>query len=97
VKQVVSLYRRAFPDVHFTVDDMLATGDKVITRWTGQGSHLGALRGLPATGRKVRVSGISIDRLANGLIVETWMNWDTLGLMEQLGAARPPARRPVGR
>jgi steroid delta-isomerase-like uncharacterized protein len=97
VKQLARMYRRAFPDLRFTVDEMLATGDKVITRWTGQGTHRGPLRGLPATGRQVRVTGISIHRIAGGRIVETWVNWDTLGLMEQLGAAPVPARRSVGR
>jgi steroid delta-isomerase-like uncharacterized protein len=97
VKQLARMYRRAFPDLRFTIDEMLATGDKVITRWTGQGTHRGPLRGLPPTGRRVRVTGISIHRIAGGRIVETWLNWDTLGLMEQLGASPVPARRSVGR
>ncbi len=97
VKQLARMYRRAFPDLRFIIDEMLATGDRVITRWTGQGTHRGPLRGLPATGRPARVTGISIHRIAGGRIVETWLNWDTLGLMEQLGAAPVPARRSVGR
>jgi steroid delta-isomerase-like uncharacterized protein len=97
VKQLARMYRRAFPDLRFIIDEMLATGDKVITRWTGQGTHRGALRGLPPTGRQARVTGISIHRIAGGRIVETWLNWDTLGLMEQLGASPVPARRSVGR
>jgi steroid delta-isomerase-like uncharacterized protein len=97
VKQLARMYRRAFPDLRFIIDEMLATGDKVITRWTGQGTHRGALRGLPPTGRQARVTGISIHRVVGGRIVETWLNWDTLGLMEQLGASPVPARRSVGR
>lgn len=97
VKQLARMYRRAFPDLKFTIDEMLAAADKVITRWTGQGTHGGALRGLPPTGRQARVTGISIHRVAGGRIVETWMAWDALGLMEQLGAASVPARRTVGR
>ncbi|HTC23853.1 MAG TPA: ester cyclase, partial [Gemmatimonadales bacterium] len=79
------------------IDEMLASGDRVVTRWTGEGTHRGALRGLPASGRQARVTGISIHRIAGGRIVETWVNWDTLGMMEQLGAAQVPARRAVGR
>jgi steroid delta-isomerase-like uncharacterized protein len=97
VKQLAKMYRRAFPDLRFTIDEMLATGDKVVTRWTGEGTHRGPLRGLPATGRRVRVGGISIHRMAGGRIVETWVSWDTLGMMEQLGAFQVPARRSVGR
>ena len=97
VKQLAKMYRRAFPDLRFTIDEMLATGDRVVSRWTGEGTHRGPLRGLPATGRRVRVCGISIHRMAGGRIVETWVSWDTLGMMEQLGAAQVPARRSVGR
>jgi len=97
VKQIAKMYRRAFPDLRFTIEEMLATGDKVITRWTGEGTHRAPLRGLPASGRQVRITGISIYRIAGGRIVETWVNWDTLGMMEQLGAAQVPARRSVGR
>jgi steroid delta-isomerase-like uncharacterized protein len=97
VKQIAKMYRRAFPDLRFTIEEMLATGDKVITRWTGEGTHRAPLRGLPASGRQVRITGISIHRIAGGRIVETWVNWDTLGMMEQLGAAPVPARRSVGR
>jgi steroid delta-isomerase-like uncharacterized protein len=97
VKQIAKMYRRAFPDLRFTIEEMLATGDKVITRWTGEGTHRAPLRGLPASGRQVRITGISIHRIAGGRIVETWVNWDTLGMMEQLGAAQVPARRSVGR
>jgi len=97
VKQIAAMYRRAFPDLRFSIDEMLTAGDRVITRWTGQGTQRGALRGLPPSGRQVRVTGISIHRIAGGRIVETWVNWDTLGMMEQLGAAPVPARRVVGR
>jgi steroid delta-isomerase-like uncharacterized protein len=97
VKQLAKMYRRAFPDLRFAIDEMLAAGDRVITRWTGQGTHRGALRGLPPNGRQVRVTGISIHRIAGGRIVETWVNWDTLGMMEQLGAASVPQRRAIGR
>ncbi len=97
VKQLAKMYRRAFPDLRFAIDEMLAAGDRVVTRWTGVGTHRGALRGLPPSGRQARVTGISIHRIAGGRIVETWVNWDTLGMMEQLGAAQVPARRAVGR
>lgn len=97
VKQLAKMYRRAFPDLRFAIDEMLAAGDRVVTRWTGQGTHRGALRGLPPSGRQARVTGISIHRIVGGRIVETWVNWDTLGMMEQLGAASVPQRRAIGR
>jgi steroid delta-isomerase-like uncharacterized protein len=97
VKQLAKMYRRAFPDLRFAIEEMLTAGDRVITRWTGEGTHRGALRGLPASGRQARVTGISIHRIAGGRIVETWANWDTLGMMEQLGAAHVPQRRAIGR
>jgi steroid delta-isomerase-like uncharacterized protein len=97
VKQIAKMYRRAFPDLRFAIDEMLAAGDRVVTRWTGQGTHRGALRGLPPSGRQARVTGISIHRIVGGRIVETWVNWDTLGMMEQLGAASVPQRRAIGR
>ena len=64
---------------------MVAEGDKVVTRWTGRGTHSGPRMGIPPTGRKVEVTGMRMFRLAEGKIVETWVNWDMFGLMQQLG------------
>lgn len=83
-------FRRAFPDATFTVEDMVAEGDRVAVRLTMRGTHLGELNGLPPTGRRVTVTGISIERVANGRIVEGWNQNDALGLLQQLGALPPP-------
>ena len=84
-RQFVTMYIEAFPDVRFTVDDIIAEGDKVVTRWTATGSHKGDLPDIPATGTLVTVTGINIHRISDGKIVEEWGNWDALGLMQQLG------------
>ena len=89
-KQFVTAYRNAFPDVHFTIDDQIAEGDKVVTRWTAQGTHQGELAGLPATGKSSTVSGIVVDRLVNGKIAESWSIFDEFGMMQQLGVIPTP-------
>jgi steroid delta-isomerase-like uncharacterized protein len=85
-RQLVSLYRNAFPDAHITVEDQLAEGDEVATRWTGRGTHQGELRGVPPSGNRVEVTGISINRVSGGRIEETWSNYDALSMMQQIGA-----------
>jgi steroid delta-isomerase-like uncharacterized protein len=89
-KAQVEMYRRAFPDLHMTIDDAVAQDDRVVLRWTSRGTHRGELMGLAPTGTVATVTGISIDRFEDGKIAESWSNWDTLGLMRQLGAAPPP-------
>jgi steroid delta-isomerase-like uncharacterized protein len=89
-KQLVTVYRNAFPDVHFTIDDQIAEGDKVVTRWTGHGTHKGELLGIPATGKSSTVTGIAVDRLVNGKIVESWGIFDQFGMMQQLGVIPVP-------
>ena len=84
-RQFVTLYTDAFPDLHFTVEDIFAEGSKVVIRWTANGTHKGDLPDIPATGTLVTVTGISIYTLKNGKIVEEWGQWDSLGLMQQLG------------
>ena len=91
VRQLVSMYRSAFPDVRLTVEDQVAEGDKVVTRWSGRGTHDGDFVGVPATGKQGTTTGISLERISGGKIAETWVNWDTLGLMQQLGAIPEPA------
>ena len=80
------MYGVAFPDIQMTVEEQVAEGDRVVTRWSAQGTHEGELMGVPASGKQVTVSGITIARLADGKIQEEWSNWDGLGLMEQIGA-----------
>jgi steroid delta-isomerase-like uncharacterized protein len=89
-KQLVTVYRNAFPDVHFTVDEQIAEGDKVVTRWTGRGTHKGELFGIPATGKSSTVTGIAVDRIANGKIAESWGIFDQFGMMQQLGVIPMP-------
>lgn len=80
---------RAIPDAHFTVDDIIAEGDKVATRWTAMGTHTVAYRNIPATSKKLTFWGITIDRIANGKCVEEWERTDTLNQLQQLGLIPP--------
>jgi steroid delta-isomerase-like uncharacterized protein len=86
VKAFISTYRRAFPDARITVEEQLAEGELVATRWIGRGTHRQELMGIEPTGKQVIVSGLTISRLAEGKIVEEWQNWDTFGMLQQLGA-----------
>ncbi len=80
------MYRSAFPDIQMTVEDVIAEGDKVVTRWTVRATHQGELMGIPPSGNRVEVTGISIDCIEGGKFVESWSNYDTLGMMQQIGA-----------
>lgn len=91
VKQFVGVVMQAFPDLHYTVEDMVAEGDKVVTRLTLSGTQQGAFMGIPATGKHATVSDIEIFRITGGKAVETWVQVDFLGLLQQLGAI-PPMR-----
>lgn len=92
VKEYIRGLREGVPDLTVTVEDQLADGDAVATRWTAQGTHDGELLGTEATGRRATVTGITIQRFeAGGRIVEGWTSWDLLGLLQQLGAAPQPA------
>lgn len=84
-KQYVAALRAGFPDLHLTVEDQVAEGDMVVTRWTARGTHTGAFQGIPATGKAIRVAGTDIDRIIDGKTVECWAHVDELGLMQQLG------------
>jgi steroid delta-isomerase-like uncharacterized protein len=84
-KKIVATYRGAFPDLRFTCDDLVAEGEKVTARWTCRGTHKGDLNGIKPTGREVTISGISICDFAGGKVAEEWVNWDALGMLQQLG------------
>lgn len=86
VKEFISTYRAAFPDARITVEEQLAEGDLVATRWSGRGTHEGELMGISPTGKQVTVSGLTISRVVGGKIVEEYQNWDTFGMMRQLDA-----------
>lgn len=85
LKQMVLGYRTAYPDIKVTIEDEIVEGDKVVTRWSARGTNEGEMMGMPPTGKETQVTGITIDRIEGGQIVESWTNWDTLGLLQQLG------------
>lgn len=87
LQDVLRGMRSAFPDMHWTVEEQLADGDRVLTRFEWTGTHRGEFLGVPPTGRSVSVWGMVIDRLVSGRIKDTRILMDTLGLMMQLGAA----------
>ena len=78
-------WRAAFPDINFAVEEIVAEGDTVVTRWRLTGTHLGEYLGKEATGKKVDVDGVSIDRIKNGMVVSGFDAWDSLGFREQIG------------
>jgi steroid delta-isomerase-like uncharacterized protein len=92
VKQFVGAFRGAFPDQSITIEQQIAEGDVVVTRWTAKGTHQGDLMGIPATGRETTTSGITIHRIRNGKIAEAETSWDQLGLLQQIGAVPAPAQ-----
>ena len=85
-KQLLSLYISAFPDARFTVEDQIAEGDRVASRYTFRGTHQGDLMGIAPTGKQVTVTGMIINRIVNGQSEEGWLNFDALGMLQQLGA-----------
>ncbi len=88
-KQLVSMYRTAFPDLHCVIEDMVAEGDKVSARSTIRGTHKGNLMGIAPTGKQVTVTGIVIVRFVGGREVEAWSVMDLLSMMQQLGVVPP--------
>jgi steroid delta-isomerase-like uncharacterized protein len=86
VRQHFGATRAAFPDLAWTIEEMLADGDRVITRYTYSGTQHGELMGIPPTAKHFRSAGIAIDRIVGGTIVEEWEVRDTLGALRQLGA-----------
>jgi predicted ester cyclase len=93
-KEAVMQFRTAFPDLTLTVDDLLVEGDKVLTRWTAVGTHDGPLNNpqgqIPPTGKKGVVLGMTLNRVEDGKIIEAWDNFDTIGMLQQLGVIPPP-------
>jgi steroid delta-isomerase-like uncharacterized protein len=90
-KQFAATFRSAFPDLTCTIEDQIAEGDKVVTRWSASGTHQGETEELgPPTGNRMEITGISIERLSDGKVVESWDNYDALGMMQQLGHIPEP-------
>ena len=89
-KQSFVIFRSAFPDLEYTIEDMIAEGDKVAARWTAKGTHKGELAGIAPTNKNVVVTGIDIFRVADSQLMELWLSWDQMGMMQQLGVIPPP-------
>jgi steroid delta-isomerase-like uncharacterized protein len=85
LKLYVGGFLTAFPDLRFTIDDLLAEGDKVFWRFTAQGSHNGPLMNIPPTGKRATVTGMVLFRVANEKVAEVWVNFDTLGMLQAIG------------
>jgi len=95
-RQQLAIYTGAFPDAYVTLEDLMVAEQRVVVRWLATGTHAGTLKGLPATGRRARTTGVHIFRLARGQIAETWACSDALGLFQQLGALPPSIGAAVG-
>jgi predicted ester cyclase len=89
VKQGIIRLRAAFPDLHYTVEDTIAEGDKVVIRFTGRGTHRGEFRGIPPTGKEMLYTGIMILRFVERKVVDYWAVSDVLGIFRQLGVILP--------
>lgn len=89
LKQRETMYKTAFPNKTLKIDDILATEDKVVVRWTAQGTHKGDLQDIPPTGKNFKIHGISIYTMSNGKISSINQVWDRLGLLEQIGVVEP--------
>jgi len=90
VKAFAAMLASAFSDAVVTVEDQIAEGDRVVTRWSAKNTHTGEFLGIPATGKQVTVTGITLGRIAGGKLVEEWSQSDMMGLMGQLGVVPPP-------
>jgi hypothetical protein len=91
-KMIVTFWRTAFPDLHFTIDEQIAESDTVMTRWTATGTQTGELAFMPPTGKSTTVTGVLIDRFENGMIAHTWAIFDQFGMMQQLGLIPTPGQ-----
>ena len=85
VKELIKMFRTAFPDLRFEIEDQIAEGNKVVSRLNVHGTHQGDFQGIPPSGKHISVSGVSIWELADGKLLQERVNWDALGLMQQLG------------
>lgn len=86
-KEMIGGLLGAFPDLRITVEDQIVAGDKVATRWTAEGTNSGPLGTVPATGRRIKISGLILDRVVDGKVAERWEQWDQMAMLQQLGLA----------
>lgn len=89
LRQGIMNLHHAFPDLHYMVEDLLEDNDRVVIRYKGKGTHCGAFRGIPPTGKNMTYTGILICRFKNGRLVEHWAVSDVLGMLQQLGVISP--------
>jgi predicted ester cyclase len=87
-KEMMSGMLGAFPDLRITVEDQIVAGDKVATRWTAKGTNSGPFGPMAATGRRVQIGGLALDRVVDGKVVERWEQWDQMAMLQQLGLAQ---------
>jgi len=90
LKDVIRMIRTAFPDIHWVVEETIASEDKVVSRFKWTGTHRGEFLGIPATGRTITVPGVVIDRLSGGKMADSRILMDTLAMMQQLGVIPTP-------
>jgi len=90
VRLFIQMYLSAFPDIHVTIEELIAEGDKVVLRTVYRGTHQGELMGIPATGKPVNVAGIEIVRVEGNTLAERWATIDQLGMLQQLGVVPMP-------
>ena len=93
VKESIAWSHSAFPDLRVTIEDQVAEGRKVATRWTVRGTHQGEMMGATPTDNQVTFTGIQTDYISGGKMLESWSNWDTLGMLQQIGAVPAPGRQ----
>jgi steroid delta-isomerase-like uncharacterized protein len=94
IKGEIEYFRSAVPDLTYTVEDQVAEGDKVVSRWKASGTHQGEFFGVPGSGNRIEMSGIQIDRFdESGKMVEEWPEYDLLGAMKQIGAIPEPQQQ----
>jgi len=91
-RQLVELYRAAFPDLRFTIEHLVAEGDLVVAHLTVRGTHRGELLGIPPTGTPITLAAMELYRIRDGKVAEQWVALDALGLLQQLGAVPTPGQ-----
>jgi steroid delta-isomerase-like uncharacterized protein len=89
-RKIISMFRAGFPDLHLTINDEIYSGDKVVHRWTLKGTHAQEFMGIPATGKSVEFTGMTIVRMKDGKLAERWSNIDMMRLLQELGAVPAP-------
>jgi steroid delta-isomerase-like uncharacterized protein len=86
IRRYIETFRTAFPDMQLSVEDQVAEAEKVLTRWTARGTHRGDFFDIAPSGNRLEIAGMSLDRFSGGRFVESWENYDALGMMQQIGA-----------